>query len=81
MGPLKRIFGSVEGRKGLAYTQALCAWLLLASAAVADEGLAQGELDALLMALAGILATFAGGNVGEHYTAARKATGGPDGGQ
>lgn len=81
MGAMKRIFGSVEGRKGLAYTQALCAWLLLASAAVADGGLAQGELDSLLMALAGILATLAGGNVGEHYAAGRSPTGGPNAGQ
>lgn len=81
MDAVTRLVGSVEGRKGLAYTQALCAWILLAAATVIDGGLTQGELDSLLMALAGILATLAGGNVGEHYAAGRSPTGGPNAGQ
>ena len=70
---MRRLFTGPDGRKGLAYTQALVVLLLLATAA-GHDGLTQGELDSLLWALAGILATFSGGNVGEHLAARPKAT-------
>lgn len=65
-GTMIRLLSGPEGRKGIAYTQALLVLLVLAGAAAWD-GLTAGGLDSLLMALAGILATFSGGNVGEHY--------------
>ena len=73
---LPRILTTPEGRKGIAYTQALAVLVLLGLAAVLDGGLAQGELDSLLWALAGILATFSGANVGEHV-AGRRLPGAP----
>ena len=72
---VKRLLSGPDGRKGIAYTQALCVLLLLAAVAGYD-GLTQGELDSLLMALAGILATFSGGNVGEHLAGRKSAPGG-----
>ena len=69
---VKRLLSGPDGRKGLAYTQALCVLLLLAAVA-GHDGLTQGELDSLLWALAGILATFSGANVGEHVAARPKA--------
>jgi hypothetical protein len=54
------------GRKGDAYDKALAVFVLVFMLAGSD-GLTQGELDSLLLALAGILATFSGTNVGEHF--------------
>lgn len=59
------------GRKGDAYDKALLMLFLLALGAggtgPTGPDISQGELDSLLMALAGILATFSGTNVGEHF--------------
>jgi len=62
-----RLLGSPEGRKGIAYAQALIVLVLLGVAAFVDGGMSENELDSLLMALTGILATFSGTNVGEHF--------------
>lgn len=70
---LARLLGTPDGRKGIAYTQALLVLVLLGVASVLDGGLSQGELDSLLWALAGILATFSGANVGEHVATRPKA--------
>jgi hypothetical protein len=55
------------GRKVNALDKALGVLMLLAVGAGYD-GISENELDSLLMGLAGILATFTGGNAAEHYT-------------
>jgi len=56
-----------EGRKGDAYDKALFTLFLLSlGAGSSGRDLSQGELDSLLMGLAGILATFIGGNAAEY---------------
>ena len=67
------------GRKGDAYDKALVVFMMVFILAGLD-GLTQGELDSLLIALGGILATFSGTNVGEHF-AKRGATSPPEAGQ
>ncbi len=61
----------VRGRKGRAYQQALAVLVLFALMAGLNTSplawdLSEGALPALLAALAGILATFVGGNAAEH---------------
>jgi len=61
-----------KGRKGSAYDKALCALFLLTIASGLSThplawSIGEDKLNALLMALAGILATFVGGNGIEHY--------------
>jgi hypothetical protein len=55
-----------------AYDKALIVLMLLAIGS-GYNGLTQSELDSLLMGLAGILATFTGGNAAEHYAKKPKA--------
>lgn len=62
----------VEGRKGASYQQALAVLVLFAVLAGIHTdpfrwSWSEGTLDALLMALAGILSAFVVGNGAEHY--------------
>ena len=63
-----------SGRKGEAYDKALATLVLaLAAAGIRTDptlgwDLSEGELEALLLALSGVLATFIGGNGFEHYS-------------
>ncbi len=62
----------VTGRKGSAFQIAVLVLVLLILGAGVDPqlvwDLTESELEKLLMALAGVLATFCGGNAFEHHT-------------
>ena len=72
---------TTPGRKGEALDKALVVLLVLAVLASDDATLSQSALDSLLMGLAGILATFTGGNAAEHWTTGRKPPPGAQDGQ